>query len=167
MKNVFLASAMTFMTLSAAFAQQLGNVVFFAEQGEKFTVILNGVQMNDVSETNVKVTDLNNDFVTLKVRFEDTSIPDMDKSTLMLSPGNEVTYKIKKNKKGEYTLAYAGEVPLANATVASGQRVIVFGQPAGTITTTTTGGTGGTVIQQGTSTTTIPSLQANMPISRT
>ena len=65
----------------------------------------------------------------------------MDKN-LFLSPGNEVSYSVKKNNKGEYVLRPVSEVPLATAPVPpQSQTVYVFGNSApvsGRVASTTT-----------------------------
>lgn len=139
---------------------QNSNAVFFSENGERFYIVLNGLRMNDVAATNVKVTDLNQPAYKAKIIFENTDLGEMDKSIYFNDPGYEIVYVIKKNKKGAYKLGYQSAVPIAQAPPAPAtQSVIVFGAPAPvlapaptavvveeTITTTTTSG-GGTVNQ--------------------
>jgi len=48
-----------FLSAFSVYAQSLGNVVLFSQEGERFFIILNGVRQNDEVQTNVKVTDLN------------------------------------------------------------------------------------------------------------
>jgi hypothetical protein len=57
MKRYFLTFIFALSLFSGAFAQ-LSNLIFFTENGERFTVILNGIRQNPNPETNVKVTDL-------------------------------------------------------------------------------------------------------------
>jgi len=104
------------------------NLVIFSEQGERFTVVLNGVRINDNPETNVKITDLNAPNYKLKIVFDDASIVDMDKN-VYVEPGTECTYNVKKNNKGEYVLRMLSQSPLAQAPPpAPGQRTIVYTQ---------------------------------------
>jgi hypothetical protein len=113
--------------LTINFYGQLSNLIVFSEQGEKFYLILNGIKQNPNPETNVKVTDLNADSYKLKIIFEDQSIPAMDKSIYFATRGNEFTYNVKQNNKGEYVLRYVSEVPVAQAPPASaGQSTIVY-----------------------------------------
>jgi hypothetical protein len=128
-------------------AQQFTNLVVFTEQGERFTVVLNGLRINEKPETNVKIADLNTEYYKAKIVFDDANIPDMDKN-IMLKYGSEVTYVIKKNKKGEYVMNYFSEAPLAQLPPPPpNQTRIVYGQVppnngivirGGTTTTTTT-----------------------------
>lgn len=112
--------------ISNTFAQ-LSNLILFAEQGERFTVILNGIKQNANPETNVKITGLNADSYKLKVIFQDQKIGDMDKNIFFATKGNEYTYTIKKNNKGVYTLRYVSEVSVMQAPpVSNGQTTIVY-----------------------------------------
>jgi hypothetical protein len=113
--------------LLAAMAQaQMSNLIFFSEQGERFSVILNGVLQNSTPETNIKVTDLPAPGYKLKIIFEDTKLPQIDKN-LAFQQGFESNFVIKKNNKGEYIVRWMNDVPLAQAMPPShGQSVIVY-----------------------------------------
>lgn len=125
---------------SGAFAQ-LSNLIFFTENGERFTVILNGVRQNPTPETNVKVTDLPAPSYKLKVIFDDPALGELDKN-LMFNQGTESTFVIKANKKSEYVVRWMNEVSIAQALPpAPNQQVIVYSTqapPASTVTQTTT-----------------------------
>lgn len=123
----------------SSFAQLTSNLVFFSEQGERFTVILNGIRQNPSPETNVKVTDLIAPNYKLKVLFEDPALGQMDKN-LMFNQGTETTFVIKKNNKNEYVVRWMNEVPIAQALPPSqGQQVVVYTtQAPATVTQTTT-----------------------------
>lgn len=149
MKSFVLLCAFFFGITTAGFMQS-GNVVFFAEQGEKFSVIMNGLRVNDKPETNIKVSDLRSEFYKVKIIFDNPNIPDIDKNVAIVL-GEEVTYNIRKNKKGEYILAYFSQTPLAqlpppppNQTtivytqVPPNDGVVIRGGTSTTTTTTTT-----------------------------
>ena len=125
---------------SGAFAQ-FSNLIFFTENGERFTVILNGIRQNPNPETNVKVTDLVAPSYKLKVIFDDPALEVLDKN-LMFNQGTESTFVIKVNKKGEYVVRWMNEVPIAQALPpAPNQQVVVYSTqapPASTVTQTTT-----------------------------
>lgn len=127
---------------SVSFAQVKSNLVFFTEQGERFTVILNGIRQNPSPETNVKVTDLIAPSYKLKIIFEDAALGVIDKN-LMFGQGNETTFVIKKNNKNEYVVRWMNEIPIAQALPpAQGQQVVVYTTqapaPASVTQTTTT-----------------------------
>jgi hypothetical protein len=104
----------------------MSNLIFFSEQGERFSVILNGVLQNSVPETNIKVTDLPAPGYKLKIIFEDKSLPQIDKN-LAFKQGFETNFVIKKNNKNEYVVRWLNDVPLDQAMPPSqGQSVIVY-----------------------------------------
>lgn len=121
---------------SGAFAQ-LSNLIFFTENGERFTVILNGIRQNPSPETNVKVTDLIAPNYKLKVIFDDPALGELDKN-LMFNQGTESTFVIKTNKKNEYVVRWMNEVPIAQALPpAPNQQVVVYTTQAPQTTTVT------------------------------
>lgn len=78
----------------------LGSVTFFAEEGENFTLYLNGEQQNTKPMPNVKVEEVTEAFVAVRIVFEDATIQPVKKS--IMRGGVDCIYMIKKNKKGEY-----------------------------------------------------------------
>ncbi|HOI88819.1 MAG TPA: DUF4476 domain-containing protein [Lentimicrobium sp.] len=125
-----------------AMAQLNTNLVFFTEQGERFSVILNGIRQNPAPETNIKVTDLIAPSYKVKIIFDQQGIPDLDK-TLTFNQGTETTYVIKRNNKNEYVLRWMNEVPIAQALPpAGGQQTVVYTtqapDPAPAVVTQTT-----------------------------
>lgn len=141
-KNLFiLLATAAFYTVAQA---QTSNLIVFTEEGERFKLILNGVQQNVESQTNVKVTDLNPGAWKMKILFDDQQIAPVDK-TLPLNPGVEYTFNVKKNNKGVYVVRFLNEVPLAQALPpAPNQQVVVYhaspppAQTSVTVTETTT-----------------------------
>lgn len=128
MKKIFIFSL--FVIGFFQLHSQNSNLVFFSEQGEHFTVVLNGVQQNEEGQTNVKVTDIIGNTIKLKIQFTESSIPPIDK-TIYFNPGMETSYNIKKNNKGEYVLRMFSEAPLAEVSApVKDQVVIVYGTPA-------------------------------------
>lgn len=141
---------------------QNGNLVIFSDEGTKFFVVVNGIRVNDQALSNVRLTDLNYDYVKAKIVFENELIPDIEKNTLMLQRGYEVSYVVKKNKKGETVCNWYSSVELAQAPVNNAnQQTIVYtsvppndgvvirtgvgGSTTTTTTTTTTTGNSSTV----------------------
>lgn len=76
--------AFTLCNGSGAFGQ-FSNLIFFSENGERFTVILNGIRQNPNPETNVKVTELPAPSYKLKVIFEDAALGQFDKNLMFKS----------------------------------------------------------------------------------
>lgn len=106
--------AFTLFFISTAFAQM--NAVIYSEAGEKFTLYLNGEAMNNAPQSNVKLQNLTSEFYQARVDFQDATLADFSNNNFALHPGMEVTYQIKKNKKGEYVLRYYTENPISGAT---------------------------------------------------
>ena len=149
MKSLFIGCMILFAV--TGLSAQTSNAVLFTENGEKFTVILNGLRQNNTPETNVKITGLNAEFYKLKIIFDNQALGEKNMN-LQLQYGSETSYCIKKNNKGEYVLRFVSQVPLAEAPASSpAQSVIVYNaSPAPapvqsysqtTTTTTTTQGT--------------------------
>ncbi len=147
------------LCITKVMAQPTSNLIVFAEQGEKFWLILNGVKQNVDPQTNVKVTGLNAPNYKAKIIFENNNLPDLDENVYLMDGGNpmigEYTYNIKTNNKGKYVMRGVSAVPIAQALPpAVGQTVIVFGAPPvalvqQTTTTTTTTGTSGDNVNVG------------------
>jgi hypothetical protein len=85
------------------------SAVVFSEAGEKFTVYLNGEKKNPSPLTNVKLEGLTSDFYQARIDFEDALLKDFAEGNFAVQQGSEVTYIVKKNKKGEYVLRYYGQ----------------------------------------------------------
>ncbi|MBK7175336.1 MAG: DUF4476 domain-containing protein [Bacteroidales bacterium] len=137
MKKMLLFTAI--VCLATLLKAQNTNLIFFTEQGERFSVVLNGVLQNLQPETNIKVTDLPAPSYKLKLIFEDKKIADLDKN-LFFNQGTETTFCIKKNKNQEYVVRFMNEVPIEEAPrpVAQQQVIVYHPEPVTATTTTTT-----------------------------
>ena len=136
--NKFYLHLISIALFLSSVSTQASNLILFTEQGEQFTVILNGIKQNDKPETNVKVTGLVAPNYKLKVIFENKTISDMDK-TVFLEEGSEVTYSIKKNAKGVYTIRLQSAVPIAeNIIVTPNQNVVTYHSTPAVVQQTTT-----------------------------
>lgn len=116
-----------FLVLSGNFVfGQNSNLILFTENGERFSVVLNGILQNGSPETNVKVTGLPAPSYKLKIIFEDRQLPSIDK-TLTMGKDLEMTYCIRKNKKGEYVVRFMNQVELSQALPPPpSQKVLVY-----------------------------------------
>jgi hypothetical protein len=148
MKKLSTTLLLIMLAFAGAYAQN-NNLVVFSNNGEKFTLILNGVRQNATPETNVKVTGLNAANYKAKIIFEKKNLFDIDQNVYLMSGGDhgkdtEYTYDIIE-KKGSYKLRWMSEAPInATAPAAANQTVVVYTTtdavvvPAVTSTTTTT-----------------------------
>ncbi len=116
MKKVTLI-AIALISFSNVFAQM--NAVIYSEAGEKFTLYLNGEAMNSTPQANVKLQGLTSEFYQARVDFQDAALADFSNNNFALHPGMEVTYQVKKNKKGEYVLRYYTENPISSNALAN------------------------------------------------
>ena len=158
---------------SISFSQigPVGHLTIFSEDGDRFTLILNGEVINDTPQTNLRVEDLNQPYYNAKIRFEDKTLADVSKNNLMIADVDgifsDVTYKIRrdKNNKTKMKLNYFSSIPVQPDFIpASNVHVIHYGQPrpvatqqvitqpvggVSQTTTTTTTQTGGTSVGVG------------------
>lgn len=124
MKHLLLLTLALFAIITAK--SQTSNVVFFTENGERFSVVMNGMLQNDQPETNIKVTDLPAPNYKVKIIFENKSLKEFSK-TLFLNPGSETTYAVKFIKKKGYTLRLMNSYPvMADMEMVPGQMITGF-----------------------------------------
>lgn len=109
MKKLFLLC--TFAMASFWTVAQTANAVVYSENGEKFTLYLNGEPKNATPQANVKIGGLVTEFYQARVDFEDPKLIDFSNNNFAVKPGLEVTYVIKVNNKGQYVLRYFTEGP--------------------------------------------------------
>lgn len=151
-RKITLLAFLFISTLSFAQIGPVGHLTIFSEDGDKFTLILNGEVINDTPQTNLRVEDLNQPYYNAKIKFADQTLTEVSKNNLMLTDadGNfaDVTYKIKrdKNNKTKMKMNYFSSIPVQpNFVPASNVHVIHYGQPrpiqvqpVGGVTQTTT-----------------------------
>lgn len=80
---------------SQLFAQS--NLTMFTEEGEKFTLFLNGVQQNQALQSNVHVENIKANTQKLRIVFEDKSIPSISEN-IFYENYKDYTYVIRKKK---------------------------------------------------------------------
>jgi hypothetical protein len=114
---------------------QKTNLVFFTEQGERFYLVLNGIQQNTEPQSNMMITDLPAPFYKLKIIFEDTLLGAINKN-IAFGQETETTFIIKKSIDNEWIVRYMNELPLGQEPPPPPTRqVIVYStvQPANAI----------------------------------
>ena len=152
MKKITLTFCSLFISF-LTFAQfgQVGNLTIFSENGDKFYLILNGEQMNDIAQTNLRVEDLNQPYYNAKIIFENKALQEISKNYLPIQDADavfcDVTYKIKKDKNNtnKMKLNFFSQTQVQqNYIVPKNVFVMHYGQPQPVIsqTTTTTTSTG-------------------------
>lgn len=165
MRLTTIVSALSFFitTTLTAQMQPVGHLTIFSEDGDKFFLYLNGEQINEKAQVNIRVEDLNQPYYNAKMVFEDQTKEAISKNRLPVTDPDgtymDVTYKLKrdKNNASKMKLNFFAVIPVDQAYIAPSnvyvrhwgrpetQQVVVV-QPAGTVTqtttTTTTAGTG-------------------------
>lgn len=124
MKKVFLLLSILLWSL-LTFAQG-SNLIIFSENGERFSVVLNGILQNGQAETNVMVQGLIAPTYQAKILFENVQTPELTKTIYLNEPNVQVTYKVKQNKKGNYVLRLFNTVALAQAPPRPPQQQVVM-----------------------------------------
>ncbi len=137
MKHVIFTLLVAFCGLNA-FAQG-SNYIFFAEEGEQFFVIINGIRQNEEPQTNVKVENVNAMLLKVKIIFADKALGEVDKTLPVPEETSELTYNVRKDKKGAYVVRWMGQVPIAQAppTPPNATVVTYHTTPAPPVTSTT------------------------------
>ncbi len=92
---------------TTTFAQGTSNLEVFSENGETFTLTVNGKKVNNAPEANVKATGLTGEFQMVSILFSDASKAAVSQN-IMIEPGMEQRAVIKLAKKG-YVLRPFGE----------------------------------------------------------
>ena len=110
-----------FLFASAATAQTC-DLVFFTDDGQKFTLIVDGEQKNDAPASRVVATGVRNETPMCVIRFEDKNIPEVKKGG-WFPLGKEYTVMITTNKKGERVLRPSGEAELGTASKGASEKV--------------------------------------------
>lgn len=178
MKKITTVLMVLMATLTFAQGSPIGHLTIFSEDGDKFYLILNGEQQNDIPQTNIRIEDLNQPYYNARIQFEDKSLMDITTNNMMIADVDgimsDVTYKIRrdKNKKGKMKMNYFSAVPVRPDFVPpSNVYVMHYGQPRPAPTQTVVVQQpapvrGGTVTQTTTTTTTTggDSINANMNV---
>jgi len=152
MKNLLLLLALFIGANSIAQGQ--GDITIYANTGDKFFVILNGVRQNQQAETNVKVTGLTDNFYSCKIISGNNNF-EIDKNVIV-KHDTLVTYRIIE-KKGKYKLRFYSETALGTSTSVQDQTVVQYSQtdpPVVDNGSTTTVSSGNSGMNESTTTTT-------------
>ena len=102
MKNVLLLSCLLLTTCMVT--AQKANLVFFSQSGEKFYLIVNGIQQNPAPLTNVKITDMTAPAIyQVRIKFEKSSLGIID-DKVTIESGMEKTWSISPKTKNGATI---------------------------------------------------------------
>lgn len=101
------------VSLPCLFAQT-SDIVVFSEEGDKFTLVIDGEAKNEVPASRVVAKGITNETPLLVINFADRQIPTLKQNGWM-EPGMEYTLRITTNKKGAKVLRMQGQAPLGTA----------------------------------------------------
>ncbi len=114
-RHISLLAISVTMLISSVFSQKTSTLEVFSENGEKFSLVINGVSQNDAPATNVKAEGLKGDFHRVSVTFEDASLG-MVNQNFALDPGMYQRASVVLRRNGKYAIRPFGEpVALAEA----------------------------------------------------
>lgn len=104
-----------FISMGSLQAQIAHDLEVYSEDGLKFTLYLNGRQINEEPMSNVRIQNIEQDQVSARVEFADTTIPDINQKYFQIgTPGTapsgpqSTVYRIVLTKKKGYKLRLAG-----------------------------------------------------------
>lgn len=122
---------------------QESTLIVFSEEGAPFDLFLNGVAQNTKPETNIRVTGLTQPHYYAKVVFHDKSLGWIEKKNLMVVDADgihaEVTYTVKRTKKGKLAIRYYSSVPVGSTPAPTPtETVVVYTSTPRPVSTTNT-----------------------------
>ena len=77
MKKSLLLSLFCCCALQAAYAQIAHDLAIFSEDGLKFTVFINGEQINEAPKARVDARNIEEDYADVRIQFEDQGIEEI------------------------------------------------------------------------------------------
>jgi hypothetical protein len=120
----------------ATFAQNqrpVGHLTVFSESGASFFMYLNGELQNDTPQTNIRIEDLDQNFYSVKIKFEDKSLKEISKNYVSVRDNEgvygDVTYKIKVDKNKKTRMNYFSSTPVVQNFRVANDVYVVHGNP--------------------------------------
>jgi hypothetical protein len=90
-----------FISISTLNAQ--GILTFFADDGVRFWVSINGEKKNTKANSNVKIPTNSNTQLVATILFENQELPEITKTVYSTNKG-EIVYRVRKNNRGKYVV---------------------------------------------------------------
>ncbi len=122
-RKLFLCVAIVLSGLGFVQAQQ-SNLVVFSDFNQPFTLLVNGQRVNQMPNQNIKVTGLQPGWYTLRLVFNNPTIPQTEMS-LAIEADREVTYAMVRDAAGRRTLMFVNEFTLGYNPIPQGQQFVV------------------------------------------
>ena len=121
MKRFIILSVFALTISSFSFGQIAHDLEIFSESGDKFKISINGRVLSEQYGTHVKLDNIQNDNLHVKIEFEDSKREPILKKYLLLSdPGEQHdgpmtpqsnVYKVRETRKGKLKLSYVSRSP--------------------------------------------------------
>ena len=105
---------------------QNNDLVIFAEEATPFYLVMNGIKQNEKAETNVKITDIQTTNNSVKIIFENQSIPVLSKTIYFDTINTQYSYRIISTKKKGYKLRGFDRTPKANVPQNNNATTIIY-----------------------------------------
>ena len=102
MKTIRIFLSLLLVVFLTGKASSQFSLVVFSEKGEKFTLYVNGSQVNDKPASSVQADRPGGPNFKVRILFEQSSIPEISKS--IFNTPSDLYYVIKKSDKGKYVL---------------------------------------------------------------
>ena len=110
MKFRNLLFVLTFCAIQSTIkAQIVNNLVIFSNEGQPFTLIVNGLKENQTPATNVRVQGLDLKSYQVKVIYENHKLKDANTTITFFRTGKECVFGLTKKGKRKHTIDYVSE----------------------------------------------------------
>lgn len=96
----------TFLYISDVSAQVINNLVIFGNDGERFTLIINGQRYNNTPATTVTAEDIHLKVIKVKLIFENKDKKDLDTDITFFGTNNECVFGLVPKGRRKYYLDY-------------------------------------------------------------
>ena len=120
----------------ASFAQNqspVGHLTVFSENGSAFYMYLNGELQNDSPQTNIRIEDLDQVYYSVKIKFEDKSLKEIQKNYVSVRDNygvySDVTYRIKVEKNKKTRMNFFSSIPVVQNYHVPDGVYVVHGNP--------------------------------------
>jgi hypothetical protein len=111
MKKIFLLLLFFAAVQPEASSQVINNLVVFSNDGEKFTLILNGEKQNLYPESKIRVTDLTLKVYKVTIIFENKDLKPHNTDLTFFNTNYECTFALNKHGK-KHTMDYVTDTPI-------------------------------------------------------
>ena len=94
---------------------QNNDFVFYTDSGDKFTLYINNVKQNESALTNVKAENISGKTISIRVVFERSGVPTLNKSMSVSSDDKEIKVQLVKGRENVYSLKTISSNPRSHS----------------------------------------------------